>query len=89
MVRFDFRSLHWSTGPINTAQVIDGYYRVRAERAAETVSIAWVKVQSLNGALLRLLTGKDQYQSVNEESANSTADLLVEYVEHGANAKSA
>ena len=41
-------------------------------------------MQSLNGSLMRMLTGKDNYKQVNEESANGTADLLVGYVENGA-----
>ncbi len=64
--------------------IIDGYYRVSCRRTGTTVALDWSKVQSLNGALMGMLSGKDKYKAVNEESANGTADLLAEYVENGA-----
>merc|ERR1711907_270990 len=59
--------------------VIDGYYRIRCCRNQKTLHIEWAKVQSLNGALLRLVTGKDRYRSVNVKSAEITADLLANF----------
>lgn len=64
--------------------IIDGYYRVNAKRTGTKVLIDWTKVQSLNGALMRMIIGKKNYKATNEESANATADLLAGYVDQGA-----
>jgi len=48
------------------------------------VIIDYTKHQSLNGAFMRLVTGKDAYKKQTTSSANATAKLLAGYVQEAA-----
>ena len=68
------------------ANLIDGYYRIRGVRTNKIVYITYTKVQSLNGMLMRNLSGRKQYNQINDAGAKFTPTFLAEKCIAGTNA---